>query len=1293
MDQDIRNRLRNVVTQCRKLLEDSISRELEGKYGIFAKKDQVAADPNAKMSHLAEEEQAARKDILDHFAHIKARGFKPKEALDQLVREIAFTHLNRFCAYKMMEAREVYVGGQKFREAVSRGVNSNGVKFYLADHPDDLRLFETGHQDIAYRHFLDWLGGALSDEIGVLFNPNDPANRLYPRQKTLVDVLELLNHGGIRAEETELREQWPKIWSQDETIGWVYQYFTPKELRDQARKESQAPRNSYELAFRNQFFTPRYVVEFLTDNTLGRTWYEMRKGDTKLKDQCRYMVRRPTEIFLDDGERPPKDAADGRNDLSQEELLKLPVHIPHRAKKGPRELKILDPACGSGHFLLYCFDLLLTIYEEAYADSDLGPALRKDYPKLEDLRRDVPRLILAHNLHGIDIDLRASQIAALALWLRCQRAYQEVGLKKDRPEINRSNFVCAEPMPGEEHMLKEFVGQLKPRLLGQLVEAVFDKMKLAGEAGSLLKIEEEIAEAVAEARRQWRIGPVATQMSLFGELKPVERQERFDLSGINDTLFFEEAEAKVVDALRTYAEKARNEHRLQRRLFAADAVRGFAFLDLCHERFEVVLMNPPFGSPSLIAETYLHRAYPTARYEAYGQFLVRAHAWATGFVGALTSRGYLFLANYQSVREATVPYFTTFLDLGAGVLDDAFVEVCATVMSKTPCETVLCIDNRRAAGLPIRREGLASLPRPSLFLKAHIQSLDQSPFCYDTDPNILALFRSGYTFDKAVGGIARVGLATGDNERFIRCHWEVPPDLIRRRWQFHGKGGEYLPFRPDVHLVVDWSDDGREIEGAFVGARIHKTDVYFRPAVTYSRRSLKGLSFRALPADCICGEKGPVLISEGNEYALLALANSCIFKYLIVIQSAASSFEIGAIQRVPFPMPFERFRERLSELGREISSLYAETSCFDETDIRFYWPSFWLGSKSILELEAQSEAWLNASRDRAGELLRDLDAMVLSAYRLDSLAIPSNDYVSMLEVFAVDQYRKKASGQLVSLLLGCVFGRWDVRFVDGSRNVRIADVFESLAESSPIAIKYRSNDRTSVSAESYPLRINWDGILVDDADHTDDIIHRIRDVFELIWNDRAEAIEKEACEILGVSELRDYFRKTGAGGFWDDHIKRYSKSRRKAPIYWLLQSSKKNYAIWIYYHRLDKDLLFKALVNYVEPRIRLEERRFGTLRTQKSADGDSSKETKRRAKEAERQEDFISELRDFEDKLRRAANLHLDPDLNDGVILNIAPLHELAPWKEAKKYWDELLEGKYRWSSIGKQLREKGLVR
>jgi hypothetical protein len=237
----------------------------------------------------------------------------------------------------------------------------------------------------------------------------------------------------------------------------------------------------------------------------------------------------------------------------------------------------------------------------------------------------------------------------------------------------------------------------------------------------------------------------------------------------------------------------------------------------------------------------------------------------------------------------------------------------------------------------------------------------------------------------------------------------------------------------------------------------------------------------------------------------------------------------------------------------------------------------------------------------------------------------------------------------------------------------------------------------------YLLDLSLGGIIPDDPDHSDDIVGRVREVLELIWKDRAEAIEKEACEILGVKELRDYFRKPGKGGFWDDHVSRYSKSRRKAPIYWLLQSSKKNYALWLYYHRLDKDILFKALLNYVEPKIRLEQSRLDTLRSQKTALGDAAKGAKKIAKDIERQEALLGEVKDFEEKLRRAANLDFgknldssvvyDPDLNDGVVLNIAPLWELVPWKEAKGYWDELLAGEYEWSSMGKLLRKKGLVK
>ena len=436
----------------------------------------------------------------------------------------------------------------------------------------------------------------------------------------------------------------------------------------------------------------------------------MRKGDTKLKDECRYLVRRPNEVFLQVREPAPasgqlsvvssqgEEATDNgqlttdipttdNGQLTNDQLLKLPVHIPHRPKKDPRELKILDPACGSGHFLLYCFDLLLTIYEEAYADPDLAPALQKDYPTLDALRRDVPRLILAHNLHGIDIDLRASQIAALALWLRCQRAYQEMGLKKDRPKITRSNFVCAEPMPGEAQILKEFVGQLEPRLLGQIVEVVFDKMKLAGEAGALLKIAEEIRDTVAAAKQQWEAGPIEIQLALFNKATPKPQQKRFDLFGVSNEQFFSEAEIQVVEALRQYSEKAQSGQRLQRRLFTEDAVRGFAFVDLCHKRFDVVLMNPPFGDSSKPAKTLIEKQYPRTKNDLYAAFVEQGlhRLNSGGMLGAITSRTGFFLSSFQKWREEILLQEATptvFADLGYGVLDTAMVETAAYCLVK-----------------------------------------------------------------------------------------------------------------------------------------------------------------------------------------------------------------------------------------------------------------------------------------------------------------------------------------------------------------------------------------------------------------------------------------------------------------------------------------------------------------------------------------------------------------------------------------------------------------------------------
>ena len=362
----------------------------------------------------------------------------------------------------------------------------------------------------------------------------------------------------------------------------------------------------------------------------------MTKGNTALVDSCQYLVKCPNEVFLIKDEVSPiqneSELDENLETLTQEEVLSQPVYIPHRSLKDPRTIRMLDPACGSMHFGLYAFDLFEQIYLEAWnLEDELGTdaferemelqSLQSTYGDLDSFKQQIPKLIIEHNIHGVDIDPRAVQIAGLSLWQRAQRAWHEQGVKPNqRPTIVKSNIVCAEPMPGEQELLKEFTSTLNPPALGQLVEVIFDKMSLAGEAGTLLKIEQEIQSAVNEARNQWQDKKGSNRIGdLFEEelLAATPQQELgFNLSGIDDETFWEDAEQLILQALQDYSERATSASG-EKRLFAEDAAKGFAFIDLSRKRFDVILMNPPFGNTSKESEKMNKKNYPDSWIDLY----------------------------------------------------------------------------------------------------------------------------------------------------------------------------------------------------------------------------------------------------------------------------------------------------------------------------------------------------------------------------------------------------------------------------------------------------------------------------------------------------------------------------------------------------------------------------------------------------------------------------------------------------------------------------------------------------
>ncbi len=655
MEKAVRNNLYAATVNCRRLLEDDMARLLEGYYGIHDHDGTV--EPLEKLVHMDAVGRADRQAMEAAIRHEKAAGASHEEAIHRYLRESAFTFLNRLVALKLMEhpSRALVV------QSVGAGDSSKGFHRFRMVSPQAMR----GEPDGGYRLYLELLFDDLTQVVGPLFDRSVPSSILFPSERCLREVLALLNDPRLE-----------DVWGSDEAIGWVYQYFTPTELREQAREESAAPRTPYELAFRNQFYTPRYVVAFLADNTLGRMWWEMRGGQTRLTESCKYLLQNDAQATETQTAQPNSDETPANSAPLQQALGE---------RRDPRDFRILDPACGSGHFLLYCFDLLLTIYEEAYDDPEIGAVLRADYPDREEFRRAVPRLILEHNLHGVDIDLRACQIATLALWLRAQRAWGDMGLKpRQRPRVERIRIVCAEPMPGEYDLLGEFCRNLQPMTLGNLVREIWDKMRLAGELGSLLKIEQEIRNAIQHAHHILLELPQGIQLTLFG---PQQLALPLSPADLKDDEFWAHAEARVLDALHQFARHTANGQNVLRRLFVDDAIQGMAFIDLFQRPFDVVLMNPPFGAATLRAKEYMAQNYPRTKNDLYAAFVERGLEVLRpgGYLGAITSRTGFFLTSFQRWREEILlkeAQLIALADLGYGVLDTAMVETAAYVLRK-----------------------------------------------------------------------------------------------------------------------------------------------------------------------------------------------------------------------------------------------------------------------------------------------------------------------------------------------------------------------------------------------------------------------------------------------------------------------------------------------------------------------------------------------------------------------------------------------------------------------------------
>jgi hypothetical protein len=1228
MDKDTRNQIQRATQQARSLLEQDYAAQLEGVYDIRPD-GTIAPEPGA---HLDATQRVIRRKLLAAIGHQQSHFAKTAEAVDAYLREAAFTTLNRFVALKMLEARSLV------QECISRGEQSSGFKEFTGLAPGLVQLPDHG-----YRLYIECLFDEIGREVKVLFDRTDPASLLWLRRQALNDLLAILNADNLAG-----------VWGEDETIGWVYQYFNSDEERKQMRAESQAPRNSRELAVRNQFFTPRYVVEFLTDNTLGRIWYEMRQGDTRLVEECDYLVRRPSEVFLAACEAAPEEP-ETEEDLSQEELLKKTAYIPFRAKKDPRDLKILDPACGSGHFLLYTFDLLLTIYEEGWAD-ELAPVsevtertLRLDYSTLEELRASVPGLILRHNLHGIDIDHRAAQIASLALWMRAQRAYNDFDIpRKERLPIRKTNVVVAEPMPGDSEQLEEFAASLDKQL-GQLIRKVFRQMELAGEAGSLLKIEEEIQSAVREIYPE------------FGGMYQTEDEERW----LN-------AEANLLESLRTYSEQAQNGKVYQRRLFAEDSERGFAFIDVCRQIYDVVLMNPPFGDVSSRTKDYISNRYLLWTHNILCAFIERGCLLAglpvsSNFVGIVCDRTINIKSTYERFRREFLLGQTVgeyILDLGWNVLD-ANVEVSSYVLSSREHRTLLMgIDLRQSTNKKqalINNINLAEQPNSTLVSVEDLRNLPNAVLGYYFPHFAIRIF-SHFPPLKDCEFVFFEG-HTLKSDRYFRFYWEIPGDTElnpNSAWFRIFNGTPYSRYYFPLCDAIPYGQNG-DILAADTGTVLRNIDKHLKYGICFGKRG-EFLDAQLLPTGFVSTVEGKAcnVKNEENALILLALLNSRLFQFIINLYCGQHKYS-GYVELFPY---VQKSGQTLAKLAEHIVSLKHGAFSLSEKSPWFSGYQDFLDDpgklmKSVGELEIE----ISSIEERINQLVYTLYELSECDQRI------VEDFCS-----------REPKSNLASLVFGTHLLESDIPYIFFHWFIGLAFGHHRVMPNGEVKRKNFFEEYPHLNGKYFESS-NTYGILVDDEGSPDDIFRIINQTI-LSFQDYISNISS----LFETGQLREWLRQSA----FDFHLKIYSIGKRRAPIFWVITPQSSNYSIWLYYHRLTKDTFYKVS-EFAQQKLLHEETKLTSL-TQDAGPNPSSSQRK----DIAAQEAFVAELRAFRDEVAIIAPLW-NPNLNDGVIINFAPLWRLVPhhkaWqKECKDCWDKLVAGDYDWAYLAMHLWPERVV-
>ena len=775
----------------------------------------------------------------------------------ETVKECVFTLFNRLAALKVMEDRELFP--EVIRRRAEHGNLSYSHKMWLEEHPDMRSAERMGLKDFLSDKFQQ-----LFEEYGIPLYKAAHPYAVMPTADELDEIITAFN-------DIEQDEQCGSdIWKGDDILGWMYENFNTVE---KVQLKESGEKIEYDKVFlQSQIYTPQWVVKFLVDNTLGKQYLEM-------YPDSRFMI----------------DEETGKTKYL---IANAPKHqVRHPKPNGILDIKLIDPACGSGNFLIYAF----TVFYDMYVDQ------MENYGA-DFSRRDIPKLIVENNLYGVDLDERAVQITQIALFIKAMQLKGRRGKMPTYCNVVSSHF----SLPDYETIEATFkMGDThwdeKQR---EMLKDIWNDLCNAHKFGSLLRLKEKIEAMMPEQER-----------SLFNDEQ------------IHDFFSFKNQAIEMLrKQVQLWGGEGSNAYSLS---LVNDAM---TFLDILTTSFDVAVANPPYTDSSDFGPEL--KEFAEANYKKPMKFNINLYACFIkrcceltdnlGKVGMIHPMTFMYIKTFEDVRKFILnqTHINLFVEYGlSNLFGSVMVDPAFYVLEKDKSEKndslFISLDQytrtpqekfKKQYCLEALSDIVAGNENKHVYLlpQDKLKAIKSWPFIYWISDEFREKFGNLLLDDVAK---IKQGIATTNNNRFCRLWWEI--EGSSQKYYPYSKGGAYNKWAGNLWLYINWEETS--VSYISKRGRLQNKDYYFKEGITYSGSGSKGTSFREFPKDCLFDVGGSCIFPTekyNNRFYLLAFLNTSLCFYIADCLNPTVNTQVGDMQRVPFVIPSTQMDTVVTNLAK-----------------------------------------------------------------------------------------------------------------------------------------------------------------------------------------------------------------------------------------------------------------------------------------------------------------------------------------------------------------------------------------